>query len=75
MTTEGNVADTGIQEEVNQLIDENKNQIDKYKALELLEQQARRDKDKEKMKRIERTQKAWGLRHCRQSNKKKKMKR
>ena len=46
MTTEGNVADTGIREEVNQLIAEKKNQIDKYEALELLKQQARRDKDK-----------------------------
>ncbi len=46
MTAEGKVTDTGILEEVKQLIAEKKHQIDKSEALELLKQQARRDKDK-----------------------------
>jgi hypothetical protein len=75
MTAEGKVTDTGILEEVRQLIAEKKYQIDKYEALELLKQQARRDKDKEKMKKIERTQKAFGERHSRSSGTKKKTKR
>ena len=56
MTAEGNVADAGIVEEVNQLIAEKK-ASDQSEALELLKQQAKRDKDKEKMEKIKRTQK------------------
>jgi hypothetical protein len=52
MTAEGNVADTGIVEEVNQLIAEKK-ASDQSEALELLKQQAKRDKDKEKMQKEE----------------------
>ncbi|MEG4343448.1 polymorphic toxin type 34 domain-containing protein [Microcoleus sp. A003_D6] len=74
MTAEGNVADTGIVEEVNQLIAEKK-ASDKSEALEILKQQAKRDKDKEKMEKIKRTQKAFGDRQSRSSGKKKKMKR
>jgi len=44
-------------------------------ALEILKQQAKRDKDKEKMEKIKRTQKAFGERHSRASGKKKKAKR
>jgi hypothetical protein len=40
-----------------------------------LKQQAKRDKDKEKMEKIKRTQKAFGERHSRSSGKKKKTKR
>ena len=75
MTTEGNVADTGIREEVNQLIAEKKHQIDKYEALKILKQQAQRDNDKEKMKKIITTQKAWKGRSSRHSGKNKKPKR
>jgi hypothetical protein len=74
MTSEGNVIDTGIREEVKQLIAEKKDQIDKSEALKLLKQQARRDKDKEKRKKIERTQKAFGERRSRSSGKGKKKK-
>lgn len=74
MTAEGNVADTGIVEEVNQLIADKK-ASDQSEALELLKQQAKRDKDKEKMEKIKRTQKAFGERHSRSSGKKKKTKR
>ncbi|MEG4941409.1 polymorphic toxin type 34 domain-containing protein [Microcoleus sp. F4-D5] len=42
MTAEGNVADTGIVEEVNQLIAEKK-ASDRPEALEILKQQAKRD--------------------------------
>ena len=75
MTAEGKVTDTGILEEVKQLIAEKKHQIDKSEALELLKQQARRDKDKEKMKKIERTQKALEGRRSRHSGQKQKPKR
>jgi hypothetical protein len=75
MTAEGNVADTGIVKEVNQLIAEKNHQIDKYEALKILKQQAQRDKDKEKKAKIQTTQKAFGERHSRSSGKKKKAKR
>jgi hypothetical protein len=74
MTAEGNVADTGIVEEVNQLIDEKKASA-QSEALEILKQQAQRDKDKEKMKKIITTQKAKDGRRSRHSGKKKKTKR
>ncbi len=74
MTAEGNVADTGIVEEVKQLIAEKK-ASDLSEALKILKQQAKRDKDKEKMKKIERTQKAGKGRGCRHSGQKKKPKR
>ncbi|MEG4073049.1 polymorphic toxin type 34 domain-containing protein [Microcoleus sp. Pol14C2] len=74
MTAEGNVADTGIVEEVNQLIAEKK-ASDKSEALKILKQQAKRDNDKEKMEKIKSTQKFFGDRHSRSSGKKKKMKR
>ncbi|MEZ2229294.1 polymorphic toxin type 34 domain-containing protein [Microcoleus sp.] len=74
MTAEGNVADTGIVEEANQLIAEKK-ASDMPEALEILKQQAKRDKDKEKMEKIKRTLKAFGGKHSRYSGKKKKTKR
>ena len=73
MTAEDNVADTGIREEVNQLIAEKK-ASNIPEALEILKQQAKRDKDKEKMEKIKRTQKAFGERHSRSSGKKKQTK-
>ena len=75
MTAEGNVADTGIVKEVNQLIIAEKKASGQSEALEILKQQAKRDKDKEKMEKIKRTQKAFGERHSRSSGKKKKTKR
>ena len=54
MTAEGNVADTGIVEEAKQLIAEKK-ASNMPEALEILKQQAKRDKDKEKMEKIKRT--------------------
>jgi len=74
MTAEGNVADTGIVEEAKQLIDEKK-ASNRLEALEILKQQAKRDKDKEKMEKIKSTQKFFGDRHSRSSGKKKKTKR
>jgi len=74
MTAEGNVADTGIVEEANQLIAEKK-ASNMPEALEILKQQAKRDKDKEKKEKIKRTQKAFGRQHSRYSGKKKKTKR
>ncbi|MEG4498508.1 polymorphic toxin type 34 domain-containing protein [Microcoleus sp. F10-C6] len=74
MTAEGNVADTGIVEESKELIAEKK-ASNMPEALEILKQQAKRDKDKEKMEKIKRTQKAFGERHSRSSGKKKKAKR
>jgi len=73
MTTEGNVADTGIVEEVNQLIAEKK-ASNRGEALKILKQQAQRDNDKEKKQKIETTQKAFGERQSRASGKKKKTK-
>jgi hypothetical protein len=74
MTAEGNVADTGIVEEVKQLIAEKK-ASDQSEALKILKQQAKRDNDKEKKQKIKTTQKAFGDRHSRSSGKKKKTKR
>ena len=74
MTAEGNVADTGIVEEVNQLIAENK-ASDQSEALKILKQQAKRDNDKEKKQKIKTTQKAFDRTRSRHSNKKKKTKR
>lgn len=74
MTAEGNVADTGIVEEVNQLIAEKK-ASDKYEALKILKQQAQRDNDKEKEAKIITTQKALDGRRSRHSGKNKKRKR
>jgi len=74
MTAEGNVADTGIVEEANQLIAEKK-ASNMPEALKILKQQAKRDKDKEKMEKIKRTEKAFGGKHSRYSGKKKKTKR
>ncbi|MEG4349024.1 polymorphic toxin type 34 domain-containing protein [Microcoleus sp. LAD1_D3] len=51
MTAEGNVADTGIVEEAKQLIAE-KRASDMPEALEILKQQAKRDKDKKKWKKL-----------------------
>ncbi len=73
MTAEGNVADTGIVEQAKQLIAE-KRASDMSEALEILKQQAKRDKDKEKMKKIQTTQKAFDDRRSRYSGKKKKRK-
>jgi hypothetical protein len=74
MTADGNVADTGIVEEVNQLIAEKK-ASDKYEALEILKQQAKRDNDKEKKQKIKTTQKAFDRTRSRHSGQKKKPKR
>jgi uncharacterized membrane protein YkoI len=74
MTAEGNVTDTGILEEVKQLIAEKKASA-QSEALEILKQQAQRDKDKEKMKKIITTQKAKDGRRSRHSGKNKKPKR
>ena len=74
MTAEGNVADTGILEEADQLITE-KQASNRPEALKILKQQAKRDKDKEKMKKIERTQKAGKGRGSRHSGQKKQPKR
>ena len=76
MTTEGNVRDTGIVAEAEQLIAENKDlNMSIPQALDILKQQAKRDKDKEKMEKIKTTQKAFGGKHSRYSGKKKKTKR
>jgi len=72
MTAEGNVADTGIVEEANQLIADTK-ASNMPEALAILKQQAKRDK--EKMEKIKRTEKAFGGRRSRESGKKKKTKR
>jgi hypothetical protein len=74
MTAEGNVQDTGIVAEAEQLFAEKK-ASNMTEALEILKQQAKRDKDKEKMKKIITTQKAFGERHSRSSGTKKKPKR
>ena len=74
MTAEGNVADTGIVEEAKQLIAEKK-ASDMPEALEILKQQAKHDKNKQKMEKIKTTQKAFGGKHSRYSGKKKKTKR
>jgi hypothetical protein len=74
MTAEGNVTDTGILEEAKQLIAEKK-ASNMPEALEILKQQAKRDKDKEKMEKIKSTQKAKDGRRSRHSGKNKKRKR
>lgn len=74
MTAEGNVADTGIVEEVNQLIAEKK-ASNRREALKILKQQAQRDNDKEKEAKIITTQKAKEGRRSRHSGKNKKRKR
>jgi hypothetical protein len=74
MTAEGNVADTGILEEAKQLIAQ-KEASDMPEALEILKQQAKRDRDKEKMEKIKTTQKALDVRRSRHSGKKKNTKR
>jgi hypothetical protein len=74
MTTEGNVRDTGIVAEAEQLIAENKDlNMSISQALDILKQQAKGDK--EKMEKIKRTEKDLGVRHSRHSGKKKKTKR
>lgn len=66
MTSEGNVADTGILAEANQLIAEGfANNI--CEALEKLMNLARRDNDIAKMQRIKTTQKAKRCRHSRKN--------
>jgi Bacterial toxin 34 len=74
MTAEGNVADTGIVEEANELIAEKK-ASNMPEALEILKQQAKHDKNKEKMEKIKTTQKAFDCRRRRASGKKQKTKR
>ncbi|MCC3529836.1 MAG: hypothetical protein JGK21_17510 [Microcoleus sp. PH2017_22_RUC_O_B] len=73
MTSEGNVADTGIWEKANQLIREGK-APDISTALEILDKQAKSDGDKVESEKIKKTQKALGYRKNRHSSKKKKMK-
>ena len=70
MTSEGNVADTGIREKANQLIREGK-APDIYTALEILDKQAKSDGDKVESEKIKKTQKALGYRKNRHSSKKK----
>lgn len=64
MTAEGNVADTGILEESHQLIQRG-SAITICEALEILMQNARRERDSVKMVKIKATQKAKECRHRR----------
>lgn len=64
MTAEGNVADTGIREEANQLIQCGlASEI--CEALQILMKNAKRDRDSVKVGKIKRTQKAKDCRHRR----------
>jgi hypothetical protein len=73
MTSEGNVADTGIVQKVNQLLQTGQ-APDIPTAFKMLKEQARRDRDKEEMEKIKTTQKAFDERKSRRSGNKKKMK-
>lgn len=64
MTAEGNVADTGILEEANQLI-QRKLATGMCEALQILMENAKRDRDSVKKGKIKRTQKHQGCRHHR----------
>ncbi|MEG4283212.1 polymorphic toxin type 34 domain-containing protein [Microcoleus sp. A006_D1] len=58
MTSEGNVADTGIVEKANQLIQTGQ-APDMLAALKILKEQARQNKDKAELDKIKTTQKAF----------------
>lgn len=73
MTSEGNVADTGILEKANQLIRSGL-APDMLAALKILEEQAIEEQNQEDRKKIRRTQKASKDRHSRHSGNKKKKK-
>lgn len=73
MTSEGNVADTGIVEKANQLIQTGQ-ALDMLAALKILKEQARQNKDKAELDKIKTTQKAFDDRKSRRSGNKKKMK-
>lgn len=67
MTSEGNVADTGILEEARQLM--NQEGITMCKALEELMIKARQQNDFNRIQRIKTTQKAENCRRCRKQDK------
>ncbi len=73
MTSEGNVADTGIVEKANQLIQTGQ-APDILAALKILKEQARESKDKAELDKIKTTQKAVDDRRSRRSGNKKKKK-
>ncbi|MGL5065795.1 MAG: polymorphic toxin type 34 domain-containing protein [Microcoleus sp.] len=73
MTSEGNIADTGILEKANQLIRSGL-APDMLAALKILEDRAIEEHNQEERKKIRRTQKASKDRHSRHSGKKKKKK-
>jgi Bacterial toxin 34 len=73
MTSEGNVADTGVVEKANQLIRSGE-APDMVTALKILKEQAKRDRDNEEKDKIKTTQKARKYRGSRHSGKQKKMK-
>ncbi|OIP72803.1 MAG: hypothetical protein AUK43_02255 [Oscillatoriales cyanobacterium CG2_30_40_61] len=67
MTSEGNVADTGILEEARQLM--NQEGITMCEALESMIKNARKQNDTNKIQRIKPTQKAENCRKCRNQKK------
>lgn len=71
MTSEGNVADTGILQEIYQLKREGLTD-DKCEALKIILEEAKRRGDTAKQVRIYRTQKACGCKHSRHSGGRKK---
>jgi Bacterial toxin 34 len=71
MTSEGNVADTGILQEIHQLMREGLVE-DKCEALKIILEDAKRRSDTTKQVRIYRTQKACGCKHSRHSSGRKK---
>lgn len=71
MTSEGNVADTGILQEIYQLRREGLTD-DKGEALKIILEDAKRRGDTAKQVRIYRTQKAFGYKHSRHSGGRKK---
>ncbi|MGB3265249.1 MAG: polymorphic toxin type 34 domain-containing protein [Microcoleus sp.] len=71
MTSEGNVADTGVVQKAHQLIQagEAPNMVT---ALKILKEQARQNQDKVELDKIQTTQKAFDDRRSRRSGNKKK---
>jgi hypothetical protein len=70
MTSEGNVADTGILQEIYQLKREGVTD-DKCEALKIILEEAKRRSDTDKQLKIYRTQKACGCKHSRHSSSRK----
>ena len=64
MSARGNQTDTGIMNEVYQLIEE-KRAANVCNALDILMEEAKEAQDKQKQQRIKKTQKAKGCRHSR----------